>query len=543
MKIRSIHLKNFLIIRHTEIHLHSGLTAVTGETGSGKSLFVEAVRMLLGGRGNKTLVGPWLPNAEVSAVIEIEQGDKSLFTTLADLAFDPDENGCITVRRIVGEKNTSFINGAPVPTQKLTEIFSDWIEISSQFENRELYQSAYQTAVLDAFGVSVRLRQEYEKQWRNLQDIRNEIEQLRALDDPRRRDYLSFQIEELASFAPQEGEDVLLAERIRIVENRKRLDALAAKGAEALSAAADAIAVADRTMSEMARLTSLDDLSSRTASLLIECRDIERSFSSLITSWSETGDEESLRSRYDTLNRLLMKHGVPDAAGLIATWHSLEKEAALLAEIPSRLTELEERERSVREKAKQTAESIHQARLKAAPKLEKKLSDHLRTLGMETALFRVVVTPTEELTPHGSDTVRFMVNTTGTSDLRDIKTLSGGELSRLLLALKLVDQETGRFILFDEIDANIGGETAARAAAQLRESAQRNQILVVTHFPQTAAHAGTHIVVEKATNTSGSVETVLRCVEGDDRVRELARMMGDSTSRENLRAAHKLLEK
>jgi len=544
MKIRSIHLKNFLIIRESTVSLNEGFTAVTGETGSGKSLFVEAVRLLLGGRGTRSLAGPWGATGEASAIVEISPRDTALLSALHDLAIEPDDDHGIVVRRVIGERNAAFLNASPVPAQKLAEIFGDWIEISSQFENRELYRSDYQTAVLDTFGVPEKLRTAYEKQWHALQETRAELARLRALDDPRRRDYLSFQIEELSSFNPQEGEDADLEQRIRIAENRKRLEGLAARADEALSQADTALTAADRALGEMARITDLKDLPDRTAAILIECRDISRTLTDIAQRLTATDDEEELRARHDTLNRLLLKHGVRDAAGLIAVWRSLEKEASDLAETPARLAALEEKERSLIAAARKTAAAIHEARMKAAPKLEKKITGHLKTLGMPEVVFRVVVTPQEDLSASGADTVRFMVNTIGTGDLRDIKTLSGGELSRLLLALKLVDQEEGKFILFDEIDANIGGETAAHAAEQLRESAARNQILVVTHFPQTAACAGTHIVVEKVSERSGSpVETRLREVSGDERIREVARMMGDAESKENLKAAHKLLEK
>ncbi len=544
MKIRSIHLKNFLIIRESTVSLNAGFTAITGETGSGKSLFVEAIRLLLGGRGTRSLVGPWGTTGEASAIMEISPRDAALIAFLRDLAIEPDEDHCIVVRRVIGERNAAFLNASPVPAQKLADLFSDWIEISSQFENRELYRNDYQTAVLDTFGVPEKLRSTYERQWRDLQEIRSELARLRALDDPRRRDYLAFQIEELAAFNPQEEEDADLEQRIRIAENRKKLEGLASRADEALAQADTALTAADRAFSEMARITDLKDLSSRTAAILIECRDISRTLTDLAQRLTAADDEEELRTRYDTLNRLLLKHGTRDAAELIAVWRSLEKEASDLAETPARIAALEEKERALLTVAHETATAIHEARMKAAPKLEKKLTSHLKTLGMPEVVFRVAVTPQEELSSQGLDTVRFLVNTIGTGDLRDIKTLSGGELSRLLLALKLVDQEEGKFILFDEIDANIGGETAAHAAEQLRESAIRNQILVVTHFPQTAACAGTHIVVEKVSERgSQPVETRLREVSGDERVRELARMMGDAESKENLKAAHKLLEK
>jgi len=542
MKIRSIHLRNFLIIRKSDISLHGGLTTVTGETGSGKSLFVEAVKLLLGGRSQKGMVGPWGKTGDLAAVIEPEEADATLRERLAALAIEPDEEGRITVRRIVGEKSLAYLNDMPVGAQSLADLFSDWMEISSQFENRELFRPEYQLAVLDADALPDKVREQYQGQWEKLQELKGEIETLKKQDAPARRDYLEFQIRELDEFRPKAGEDERLKRKVTLAENRQKIEALLAKGDESLQAASDALNVADRALAEMARFAHIGDLPARVSSALIECRDIHRSLAATAGRDDLETTDEGAQERYDRLNHLLMKHNAKDAEELIARHLAMKKELEELFRIPDRVRELNREFFALKAAAEETARKMRKARLKAIVPLEKRLTGYLSKFGMEKIVFKIVLQQNEELSPAGLDAARFMMNTIGSGELHGIRTLSGGELSRLLLALKLVDNETGRFILFDEIDANIGGEVAARAADELKENSRFNQMLVVTHFPQTAARADSHLVVEKAEG-DGAIESSLSTVEGEERIRELARMMGDSASKENIRAAHKLLER
>lgn len=541
MKIRSILLRNFLIIQKADISLDGGLTAVTGETGSGKSLFVEAVKLLLGGKAHKGLAGPWGKTGELAAVIESEPNDRSLREDLDALGIETDGDRTLTIRRVIGEKSLLYLNGSPVATQDLQRLFADWMEISSQFENRELFKPEYQLSVLDAVALTDEMKGTYAAQWKELRALADEMDDLRRQDDPARRDYLEFQIREIDDLRPQAGEEERLKQKMLFMENHKKIEELIAKSDEGLLAAVSALNPVERALADLSRIADLGDLPARASSALIECRDLQRTLAAFSGRMDPDESEEGdIRERYDRLNRLLMKHGVKDAAGLIEQHDAMKKELAELSRAPERIEELGRRHRTVRDEAEKTALKMRKERRKAIAPLEKRLTDHLLRFGMERVVFKMDLAPSDDLSPAGLDTLRFLINTIGSGDLYGIKNLSGGELSRLLLALKLVDNDAGRFILFDEIDANIGGEVAARAAEELKKNSRSNQILVVTHFPQTAARAGAHLVVEKSAGGT-AMESTIRAVEGDDRVRELARMMGDSSSKENLTAARKLL--
>ena len=541
MKIRSILLRNFLIIQKADISLDGGLTAVTGETGSGKSLFVEAVKLLLGGKAHKGLTGPWGKTGELAAVIELEPNDRSLREDLDALGIEPEDDRTITIRRVIGEKSLLYLNGSPVAAQDLQRLFADWMEISSQFENRELFKPEYQLSVLDAVALTDEMKGTYAAQWKELRALADEMDDLRRQDDPARRDYLEFQIREIGDLRPQAGEEERLKQKMLFMENHKKIEELIEKSAEGLLAAVSALNPVERSLADLSRIADLGDLPARASSALIECRDLQRTLAAFSGRMDpDESDEGDIRERYDRLNRLLMKHGVKDAAALIERLDAMKKELAELSRAPERIEELGRRHRTVRDEAEKTALKMRKERRKSIAPLEKRLTDHLLRFGMERVVFKMDLAPSDDLCPDGLDTLRFLINTIGSGDLYGIKNLSGGELSRLLLALKLVDNDAGRFILFDEIDANIGGEVAARAAEELKKNSKSNQILVVTHFPQTAARAGAHLVVEKS-SAGDAMESSIRSVESDDRVRELARMMGDSSSKENLTAARKLL--
>jgi len=541
VKIRSILLRNFLIIQKADLSLDDGLTAVTGETGSGKSLFVEAVKLLLGGKAHKGLTGPWGKTGEVAAIIEVEPCDRCLREDLDTLGIEPEEDRAITMRRVIGEKSLLYLNGSPVAAQDLQRLFADRMEISSQFENRELFKPEYQLSVLDAVALTEELEEAYAVRWRELRSITDEMEGLRRQDDPARRDYLEFQIREIEEFRPQAGEEERLKQRLSLLDNRKKIEELIAKSDEGLHAAVSALNPTERALADLSRIADLGDLPARASSALIECRDLQRTLAAFSGRMDpDESNDDDLRERYDRLNRLLMKHGVKDAIALIERHDEMKKELTELSRAPERIDELDRRRRKVRDEAEKTALKMRKERQKAIAPLEKRLTDHLLRFGMDRVVFKLDLAPSDDLCPAGLDTLRFLINTIGSGDLYGIKNLSGGELSRLLLALKLVDNDSGRFILFDEIDANIGGEVAARAAEELKKNSLSNQILVVTHFPQTAARAGAHLVVEKST-FGAAMESSIRPVAGDERVRELARMMGDSSSKENLTAARKLL--
>ncbi len=544
LKIETVFLDNFLIIPNARLTIHPEMTAITGETGSGKSLFVSALTLLRGERASRKIVGPWKNSAELSAVIMLEKSDASLKKALQELSLIEDNSDEVIIRRIIGARNAHFINDKPVALATLHRLFASHLEISSQFENREISKKEYQISVLDReCGVGDTL-EVYKKHFERWQLLKQEITRLEERDNPGRRDYLEFQIEEIEHIDPKAEEEKELEQRLFILENARKLALLRHSLHETLSAAETALSSAFRDAEQLEEIVGNTGVSERIDSVLIEVNDLERSAvdSSFNDREDEAFSEEETRNRLDTIRTLLNKHRCQTVAELLDLYAHMEDELRRLYDVPDTVDRLKKERDEVERELLRVADEIHRTRESYAPDLSEKIRHNLEELGMAGVRFSVSVTRAEQPNAFGVSTVSFLVNTVGGTHLEPVSSLSGGELSRLLLVLKLLDRESGKVILFDEIDSNIGGETASKAAVRLEENAKLNQVLVVTHLPQTAARASSHLVVAKSVDNDG-VTAAITAVSGEKRITELARMMGDASLDAHRDAAAILLEK
>ncbi|MCK5684386.1 AAA family ATPase [bacterium] len=540
MIINSIVLKNFLIIPDAQIDLCKGLNVVTGETGSGKSLFVSAIKLIRGHRGVKSLIGKWSKKCEVSAVIQVETIDVELKEYLDYLSIDTDEYDRIIIRRIIGAKNICYINHVPVNKSVLEKLMCSYIEISSQFENQLLFRKSYQIQILDNSAIKGNQLKDYQKKYFSLVELEKKLTTLKESDDQARRDYLEFQINEIIFLKIIKNEEIQLHEQIKLIENKQKIIMLSNEIEKNLESASNSIYSAENYADQLKEIITFDSEQERISSLTIEIQDLQQSVGSIYSSLDECSDEKTALERYDAINTLLMKHNVSDSCALLAKLEVMKTEISDLEEIPKLISELEKKYQSLLKEANELAETIHGLRLSKVHALEKQIMTYLNKFGMDGVTFKSRISKNTRLDEFGLTSVKFLVNAVGGTELYPIKTLSGGELSRLLLTLKLINKDSGKFILFDEIDSNIGGETAVIAAAELKKSSINNQILVVTHFPQTAGAGDNHLVVERFPENS-EISSSLVKVEGKDRLKELARMMGNSKSKEHIKAAEKLL--
>ena len=540
MKISNIFLKNFLIIKKSNIELSSGLTTVTGETGSGKSLFVSALKALRGERITKSLLGKWGKNGEIRAEITLEAGDGEIMKLLAGNDIEP-EDGRILVRRVFGEKNGVYINDVPVSSSFIASLLGEMIEIGSQFENRELFKKEYRMKIVDLKADTGSLLADYRDIYHNILALRRTIEDLKSKDDAGKRDYLEYQINEIERLETCENEESELLSKMKFIENRAKIMKSSSDFVNSLSSALDFLNSADSAASDLAGLDDIGDIPGRISSAAIELDDIAKTASALFSKYDEPIDNiDEIQSRFDKLSSLFIKHGVSTSSGLLKKLDSLNGELFEMNRIPHRISESEKKLAVLTGKASSLAEKLHEKRLKAIKPLEENILKYLVKFGMKGVRFSILLNRLEELGENGFDEASFEINTIGTEKMADITSLSGGELSRLLLSVKLIDDEDGKVILFDEIDSSIGGETARGAALEMKKNSSKNQIIVVTHFPQTASLADRHVIVRKSV-CEGDVETEISILDRAGRIRELARMMGDSESADFLAAAEKTL--
>lgn len=534
-------MKNFLIIKKSNIELSSGLTTVTGETGSGKSLFVSAMKALRGERLAKTLLGKWGKCGEICAEIALESGDDELRKLLAGNDIEP-ENDSLLVRRVFGDKNGVYLNDTPVSTAFLSSLLGDAVEIGSQFENRELFKKEYRMKIVDLKAEDGALLAEYKEIFNRIQAIRKTIEELEAKDDISKRDYLEYQIHEIEKTETYENEEAELLSKIKFAENRVKIVKYSTEFINSLSSSLDFLNSADSSASDLAGLDDIGDIPARISAAVIELDDISKTSAALFSKYDEPVDNiEEIQTKFDRLSSLFMKHGVSTSADLLKKLDSLNEELFEMNKIPRKTEEAEKELAVLLRKGEKLAEELRKKRLKAVKPLEENILKYLLKFGMKGVKFSILLNKLDDLNENGFDEAVFEINTIGTEKMFDISSLSGGELSRLLLAVKLIDDEDGKVILFDEIDSSIGGETAREAALEMKKNSQKNQIIVITHFPQTASLANTHIVVRKSID-DGEVETEISILDKAGRIKELARMMGRSDSADFLAAAERMVE-
>jgi len=528
MKVEKLFLRNFLIIEKVAIELSNGMTTVTGETGSGKSLFISAMKALKGHRITKDLVGRWNDLGEISAEIIIEKEDSVLREKCKKYSIYLEDNSRMVVKRVFGGKTGAYINDSPVSIALLGDLLGDHIEIGSQFENRELFKKDYRLSVLDTFIKNSDKLKEYQEVFHEMKKFKGAISELRSADDPGKRDYLEYQIDELVKLETWEGEDVELSQKISFVENKSKILTLGKELDDILDSATDKAQRAADIIDDLAKLSDVKGLDERMKSVAIEFSDIKRSFS--IPDYDfEDEDPEDMKKRYDKVSSMLMKHSSADITELLDKLEKMQFELEDLNEVPEKILKLTKELKKVQNILDEKAVVLRETRLEGAPELEKKISGYLKKFGMEGVDLKVNVEKTDIFGENGVDDVKFSINTTGSQKHSDISTLSGGELSRFLLSVKLVDREKGRLLLFDEIDSSIGGETARDVSIEMKKNSKFNQIVVVTHFPQTAASADEHLVVDKKV-VGGKVFANVRKLNENEKIKELARMMGDSNS-------------
>ena len=552
-----LRVENLLLIERAELRFGPGLVAITGETGAGKTVLAHALDLLLGGRPRAGIVRPGAREAYVEGVFELPPGvlDGDALAELRERV-DDEADEIVLGRRVGAEGRTrAFVQGRSATAADLRELGGRLLAFYGQHEHRRLTIGGAQLEVLDAFcgADHLALRDRYTSCHRQAAALRRRLDELMAragaLD--RDRDLLAFEIEEIEALGPgAEDEERLRGERERLL----RLDALraaAGAGAEALAPEAGDGSGTALVLAEAERLADsvngvdpeLDALAERLRALRLEAEDLGADLRRYVDGLEgEPGRLEEVEARLDDYERLERKHG-GSVEAVLAHAERCRGERELLESVEVDLeraraelatTEAEERELAAR---------LGKARRKAAPRLAAAVRGELEQLAMSDASFEVVVTEREELGGRGGDRVELTVAPNPgvpPGPLRDIA--SGGELSRVMLALMSVANAGGAgTLVFDEVDAGVGGQTARAVGDRLRRLSEGRQVLCITHLPQIASLAHSHLRIEKDSAVDTARATV-QALEGSEVVAELCRMLGaDSSDSGARRHAEELL--
>jgi DNA repair protein RecN (Recombination protein N) len=539
-----LRIENLLLIERAELRPGPGLSAITGETGAGKTVLAHALDLLLGGRPRPGIVRPGGREAYVEGVFELPPGVMEE-PELADLRerIEEEPTEIVLARRVSAEGRTrAFVQGRSAAAGDLQALGGRLVAFFGQHEHRRLTLASAQLELLDAFCGRHHLsaRAQLAARHTRVRRLERELEELRERAGTRDRDLdlLAFEIDEIDALgASEEDKDGLLAERGRL----RAVDSLVAAsggGAEAIAPASGEGGVA-QLLAEAERLAAgvggvdgaLDELAGRLAALRLEAEDLGgelRRFAEGLE--GDPGRLQQVEERLELYDRLERKHGGSVAAVLehrercIAEREHLERVEVETERVDAALRE----ERTARDAL---AAELSQARRAAAPRLADRVGEELRALAMEGATFEVKLEPRGEVGPAGAERVEMMLapnRGVPAASIRDAA--SGGELSRLMLALMTVaGLGDSRTLVFDEVDGGVGGQTARAVGERLRALGESRQVLCITHLPQIAALAGSHFRIEKSPSRRVARTTVQE-LEGDGVLAELCRMLGAGPS-------------
>lgn len=535
--LRYLRIRDFAIIDELELELGAGLTALTGETGAGKSIVVDALALAAGGRAASDVVRHGAERAEIAATFDVTS-QATVRRWLESQAIDGDGE-CI-LRRVVGRDSRSraFINGQPVPLQTLRELGEQLVDIHSQQEFLSLTRRAAQLALIDAHGRHEALVQQCgdcHARWRLLRDEHAGLEAA-GRDRDARLELLRYQVRELEALAlkPAELPDLLAEQRRhansgRLVEGvRQSLDLVYENDS---FSAHEAVG---RALTALRTITVLDPRLAPTESLLEDARIALREAADALRHYLESMDTDPERQdwverRVATIEELARKHRLP-AEELPAHLERLAAELARLESHESTLEALLQKLVAARSDYGQVAARLSAARTTAAADLTREVSQLMQKLGMTGGGFEAIIASNAagEPAPNGLDDVEFMVSANPGQPRKPlVRVASGGELSRISLAIQVaaLRKAVTPCLVFDEVDAGVGGAVAEIVGRQLGALGERAQVLCVTHLPQVASQAEHHVRVAKLTD-GRSTRTVLSELRGPERVEELARMLG-----------------
>ena len=534
-----LQIRDFAIIGAVELELRGGLTALTGETGAGKSILVDAVMLAAGGRGGADVVRHGAERAEIAATFDVR--DNAAACALLE-AQALDHDGEVQLRRVIGVdgRSRAYVNGQTQPLQLVRALGDLLIDIHGQQEFVALVRRDTQRALLDAHGGHAALLAPVARLAAEWRAVEARLGELRAAASERdaRLELLRYQVQELIALALAPGEAEELAAEARRLGNRGRLAEAAqlALGLAYEGDGADAHALAGRAAAALRNAVALDaGLDPATAlldSALIQLKEAGLELAAYIDSLEvDPRRQEQVERRMASIEELARKHRVAPAE-LPAQLARLREELTALDSLETRRGDLEAELGALRAAYDQATARLGKARRAAGAGLAAAVADLMRVLGMPGGTFEVQVGALRDagVSPAGDDAIEFLVSANPGQPTRPVaRVASGGELSRISLAVQVAaaaaDPRGTLCMIFDEVDAGIGGAVAEMVGRQLHALGQRGQVLCVTHLPQVASQADHHLRVAKLTDGRAS-RTVLADLNAAERVEELARMLG-----------------
>jgi DNA repair protein RecN (Recombination protein N) len=546
--LAELRIVNFALIEQLSLQFQSGFTVLTGETGAGKSLLIDAIALLVGGRASTDQIRSGEDEAQLEAAFHLPDTHPLLQRLRLQEIIGQNESELI-LRRVLSRsgRHRVYVNGSLCPLRVLEELGGTLVDIHGQHEQQSLLATAKQLDALDAFGHLYELRERYEQAYRGWKELRTQLDALESdvVDRARREEMLRFQAQEIeqASLLSDE-EERLRHERQRLV-HAHRLRELAHEAHVELQDDEQAVLTRlgriGRTLAELAQTDpAMGDCEQAATESAIQLKELAGRLRDYAQQLEADPDRQVVvEDRLDLIQRLKKKYGGSVEAVLV-TGRGVQEELQLLDSCEERTVELTARLDEEARRLRTLAQQLSKKRIEAATRMTTLVQAELVALKMEQAIFQVTVSSDESaegLGPAGRDRVEFLLSSNPGEPPRPLgRVASGGELSRIMLALKTVLAEMDQVpvLVFDEIDTGVGGAVAAAMGTRLRKLGAFHQVFCITHLPQVASQAEHHLLVEKGLE-SQRTSTSVRALKGMGREEEIARMLGGLTITKKVR--------
>ena len=529
--LQSLHIENVAVVKTIDIEFLYGLTALTGETGAGKSIILDSLNLLLGSRADRELIRSGEQRAEVTALSE------EVCRDLEQMGFATDDGSILVSRAITHSSSSARINGKPVTLSLLREAATRLFAIHGQNDNLRLLDPLYHVEILDAYAENGELYRKYSDVYRQMLHVENEIDSISkdAREQTRLREMLAFQIEDIDSVKLREGEEEALealVAKLRAAERINKCCLLVQKALEG-GKGMGAIYLTDRASGALESISDAmpeaEKLAARLAEVKYELEDIAASAAEL----SDIGDGDpsarldKAEGRLAAIERVKRKYGAT-VSEVLEFRADAARKLELIDNADDRKAELEDELEKIKSQARELARELSARRRKAAHGLKSSVTETLGFLDMPKVSFEVSLGSGAELNAHGMDNVEFLICTNVGDQLMPLsKIASGGELARIMLSLKNVLNLSDGIAtaIFDEIDTGISGKTSRKVGIKLKEIGRNSQVICVTHSAQIASLANSHVYVSKR-ERDGRTESSVRYLDREERVLEIARILG-----------------
>ena len=525
--IKSLHISDYALLKNVSIDFTDGFTVVSGETGAGKSIMLDALSLLLGKRVERFSTEENTPKSIIEGIFKVDKSKQSFFIE-NDLDFEEET----LVRREINSngKSRAFINDTPVLLNVLTAFGKQIIEIHAQHQSVLLKEESSQFILLDDIAKSEKELEKYRYELQKYSELKSELNLIKksgSLSDSE-LEFLNFQLDELTATNLVADEKEELEKQISLLENVDGIANVISESEQLLGSEQGVFSELVAIKKSLQEFDSFDGLPERIESILIELNDVNAELSDINSKLeSDPQQLQVCNNRLDTINNLLQKHRVQFVEELIDLRNEIDTKIQISSSFDEQILVKKDAIEKQYKVLKDSADILDVSRRKVLPKLKSKIEKHLKNLGMPYAQFEVSLYKTDNFHQFGNTTITFLFSANKGSAMQAVsKVASGGELSRLMLAIKYLTAESSKVnaLVFDEIDTGVSGEIASLMGDMMREISSKNQLIAISHLPQIASKAKVHLKVVKKVK-SGTTISDVKVLNNEQRLEEIAKLL------------------